>query len=146
MIAIKDDFYNDDRLIHQIYQTMRVFTKTLNTEINPLGIYSSEWTILNLIHKHGTLSQSAIVADLHVEPAAISKTLGKLEKKGFITRTTRTDRREKYISMTDHAMGLFPELERTVAFHRDRSLYDLSEEDRKVLLRLMMKIFDNVQE
>ncbi|MCI6607508.1 MAG: MarR family transcriptional regulator, partial [Mitsuokella jalaludinii] len=73
---------DSDRLIHQLYQTMRLFSKTLNQEIADTGIYSSEWTILNLIHHREDCAQTALSQYLGVEPAAISKTLTKMEKKG----------------------------------------------------------------
>ena len=47
-----------DRLMHQIHQTMRLFAKTLNQEIAKSGIYSSEWTILNLLHHRGECAQA----------------------------------------------------------------------------------------
>ena len=34
----------DDLLIHQLYQTMRAFSKTLNSEIYTADVYSSEWS------------------------------------------------------------------------------------------------------
>ncbi len=39
----------DDKLIHQLYQTMRAFSKTLNNEIYATGVYSSEWSILKFV-------------------------------------------------------------------------------------------------
>ena len=75
---------DSDRLIHQLYQTIRLFSKTLNQEIADTGIYSSEWTILNLIHHREDCAQTALSQYLGVEPAAISKTLTKMEKKGLI--------------------------------------------------------------
>ena len=75
---------DSDRLIHQLYQTMRLFSKTLNQEIADTGIYSSEWTILNLIHHREDCAQTALSQYLGVEPAAISKTLTKMEKLSLI--------------------------------------------------------------
>ena len=51
MIA-KDILQKDDALIHQIYVTMRLFTKNLNDVISPYDVYSSEWTIINYLHHH----------------------------------------------------------------------------------------------
>ena len=79
---------DSDRLIHQLYQTMRLFSKTLNQKIAATGIYGSEWTILNLIHHRQDCAQTALSQYLGVEPAAISKTLTKMEKKGLITRVS----------------------------------------------------------
>jgi len=136
---------SDDRLIHQLYQTIRVFTKTLNNSTHDLGIYSSEWFVLNLVSKHGSLSQSEIVADLHIEPAAVSKTLSKMEKKGLIERSSREDRREKYAALTPLAQQLFPNLHEVVSAHRDKALAGISEEERQQLYKTIRRIFENVQ-
>ena len=77
----KDAASAEDCLIHQMYQTLRAFSKTLNTDICASGIYSSEWTVLKLVKEHKTISQLEMIEYLGVEPAAISKTLAKLEKK-----------------------------------------------------------------
>lgn len=94
---------DSDRLIHQLYQTMRLFSKTLNQEIADTGIYSSEWTILNLIHHREDCAQTALSQYLGVEPAAISKTLTKMEKKGLITRVAHPNTRGKFIELTERA-------------------------------------------
>ena len=38
-----------DRLIHQIYQTTRAMTKSINQLLEVYGLFSSEWTIINSI-------------------------------------------------------------------------------------------------
>ena len=82
MIA-KDILQKDDALIHQIYVTMRLFTKNLNDVISPYDVYSSEWTIINYLHHHEAISQADLAAALQIEPAAVSKTIGKMEKKAW---------------------------------------------------------------
>lgn len=93
MIA-KDILQKDDALIHQIYVTMRLFTKNLNDVISPYDVYSSEWTIINYLHHHEAISQADLAAALQIEPAAVSKTIGKMEKKGLVTRSSAKDKRE----------------------------------------------------
>ena len=92
--------YTDDALIHHLYLTMRAFTKGVNDAMKPLGLYSSEWTVLNFVAKHDSFPQSDIAAALEIEGAAISKTLSKMEQKGLIVRTSSQDKREKRISLT----------------------------------------------
>ena len=105
-VAIKADSkanYNNehielsDRVIHQLYQTTRAMTKSLNQLLEAYGLFSSEWTVINSIKLHGEMTQSALADYLNIEPAAISKSLSKLEKKGFIERRTGEDKREKYV-------------------------------------------------
>jgi MarR family transcriptional regulator for hemolysin len=139
MIA-KDTPYTDDLLIHQIYKTMRMFTNTLNEMLRTYGLYSAEWTVLNFLKKHDGSLQSDIAAALQIEAAAISKTLGKMEKKHLITRTVRKDKREKYIFLTPNAKNIFPALSQAVTLHRNQALSDLSEADRKKMLSFIVSM------
>lgn len=140
-----DILQKDDALIHQIYVTMRLFTKNLNDVISPYDIYSSEWTIINYLHHHEAISQADLAAALQIEPAAVSKTIGKMEKKGLVTRSSAKDKREKHISMTLKCRELFPQLATTIAQHRQQSLTGISEQSRQDMLQLMKTMFDNLK-
>lgn len=140
-----DILQKDDALIHQIYVTMRLFTKNLNDVISPYDIYSSEWTIINYLHHHEAISQADLATALQIEPAAVSKTIGKMEKKGLVTRSSAKDKREKHISMTPKCRELFPQLATTIAQHRQQSLTGISEQSRQDMLQLMKTMFDNLK-
>ncbi|WP_298464763.1 MarR family winged helix-turn-helix transcriptional regulator [uncultured Mitsuokella sp.] len=135
-----------DRLMHQIHQTMRLFAKTLNQEIARSGIYSSEWTVLNLIHHRGECAQAELSPYLGIEPAAISKTLVKMEEKGVITRVFRNEPRGKFVRLTEKGETLFTRLQSLVASHRHQALQGLSAEDCHQLYALMHRIQKNLQQ
>ena len=132
-------------MIYQIYQTSRAFIKTLNAAISSMDIYSSEWSIINLIKKNGTMPQTALVNLLQVEPAAISKTVAKLERKGIIKRNFLTDKREKFITLTPQAEMIYTDLKKDVLAHRKKAFKGLSTEERKTLYELMKKIYTNIE-
>lgn len=90
-----------DMLIHQLYQTTRAITKSINRSLDATDIYGSEWAILKIIHERGTMTQTALANYLNIEPAAISKTIRQLEKKFLIKRVSGNDKREKYIYLTE---------------------------------------------
>lgn len=136
--------YTDDRLIHYLYLTMRAFTKGVNDAMKPFDLYSSEWTVLNFVIRHDQFPQSGIAAALEIEEAAISKTLNKMEKKGLIVRTTRSDRREKHISLTDKGRELYPAAAEAVASHRNAVLAHLSPEQRKCMMDFIQTMLQNI--
>lgn len=140
-----DFLQKDDALIHQIYVTMRLFTKTLNEVIAPYEIYSSEWTMINYLHHHEEISQADLAAALQIEAAAVSKTLNKMEKKGLVTRSSAKDKREKRISMTPKCRALFPQLAASIARHRQQSLAGIPENIRQDTLQMMQTIFANLK-
>lgn len=132
-------------MVYQLMQTSRAYVKTLNTSISNMDIYSSEWSLINLIKRNGTLPQSDLVTMLQVEPAAISKTLAKLERKGIVKRSFITDKREKFITLTPQAEALYNELQNDVISHRKKALKGLTHEDCNKLYELMNKIFTNME-
>ncbi|SFT62196.1 MarR family transcriptional regulator, transcriptional regulator for hemolysin [Selenomonas sp. GACV-9] len=133
-----------DELIHQLYQTMRAFGKTLNSSISPTGIYGSEWTILNLVRRHDGIAQADIINLLGVEPAAVSKTVSKLEQKGIVRREQQQGTRGKAVFLTEKARDLCAPLEQAVAAHRQQALAGLSQEECENLRQLMARIEQNV--
>ena len=136
--------YTDDSLIHHLYLTMRAFTKGVNDAMKPLGLYSSEWTVLNFVAKHDSFPQSDIAAALEIEGAAISKTLSKMEQKGLIVRTSSQDKREKRISLTEKGRELYPLAAQAAGSHRSAVLAGLSRDDRQQMLFFIQSMLDHI--
>ena len=136
--------YTDDALIHHLYLTMRAFTKGVNDAMKPLGLYSSEWTVLNFVAKHDSFPQSDIAAALEIERAAISKTLSKMEQKGLIVRTSSQDKREKRISLTEKGRELYPLAAQAAGNHRSAVLAGLSRDDRQQMLSFIQSMLDHI--
>ena len=108
-------------------------TKSLNQLLEAYGLFSSEWTIINSIKIHGEMTQSALADYLNIEQAAISKSLGKLEKKGLVERRIGRDKREKYVFLSQTALRQYPEWSRAIAKHREQTLTALPAEEQKKL-------------
>ena len=131
---------DDNRMIHQLYQTVRTFSKTLNQAISDYGVYSSEWTVMNLILHRESCSQAVLIEYLGVEPAAISKTLTKMEKKGIIARELRPGSRGKFIQLTNKGRQICEQISAVVVGHRQRALAALSASERRQLETMMRQI------
>lgn len=134
----------DDALIRQLHVTVRAFTKGVNEVMKPLGLYSSEWTVLNFVAKHDSFPQSDIAAALEIEGAAISKTLSKMEQKGLIVRTSSQDKREKRISLTEKGRELYPLAAQAAGNHRSAVLAGLSRDDRQQMLSFIQSMLDRI--
>lgn len=134
----------DDALIRQLHVTVRAFTKGVNEVMKPLGLYSSEWAVLNFVAKHDSFPQSDIAAALEIEGAAISKTLSKMEQKGLIVRTSSQDKREKRISLTEKGRELYPLAAQAAGNHRSAVLAGLSPDDRRQMLSFIQSMLDHI--
>lgn len=130
----------DDELIRQLFCTTRIFSRTLNGCVAPLGLHSSEWMVLNFIHLNDGIAQADLIRYFKVEAAAITRTLSRLEKKDLICRHSMEKGRGKYIELTEAGRDLFAKAEPFVTAHRRQALQGLSATERQQLLTLCAKV------
>ena len=130
----------DDELIRQLFCTTRIFSRTLNGCVAPLGLHSSAWMVLNFIHLNDGIAQADLIRYFKVEAAAITRTLSRLEKKGLISRHPMEKGRGKYIELTEAGRDLFAKAEPFVTAHRRQALQGLSATERQQLLTLCAKV------
>jgi len=128
-----------EKLLHQLFQTVRMISKGLNTILEPYGLYSSEWAIITTLKKLGHVTQGTLSNYLNIEPPAVSRSLVKLEKKGLITRISGTDKREKNVSLSKEALAQYPQWLEVSSQHRQAVLAALSAE-KQAELELLLKL------
>jgi MarR family transcriptional regulator for hemolysin len=136
---------NANQLIHLLYQTTRAISQGLNQILVVHGLYSSEWSIIVAIKEIGPISQIALANYLNIEPAAISKSLVRLEEKEFVERKTGNDKREKKVFLTDKALSQYPIWEKVIDKQRQFILADLSKEKQNELYVMLQSIYLNSQ-
>lgn len=134
------------KLVHQLYQTTRAMSKSINRALDSTNIYGSEWIILKTIHTQGTMTQTVLANCLNIEPAAISKTLRQLEKKHLITRQSGTDKREKYIYLTPLAMEQYDTWHQIIKQNSKRVFEAVNENEQAILMHLLGKIRQHIND
>ena len=135
---------DDEYVLHQVFQVVRAFSKTLNNEIYRSGIYSAEWTVLTTVYKGKIQQQSDLIQYLALEPGAISRTLTKMEQKGLIRRSYRENERGKFIELTEKGLQLRQSLEEEVNAHRQRVLQGINVAERQQLKKIMSVLQKNL--
>lgn len=135
-----------EQIIHQLYQTTRIISTGLNQQLEPCGIFSSEWAIITTVKTQGTMSQTALANYLHIEPPAISKSLANLERKGLIERREGCNKREKTVVLTDLALSRYPHWNDIVRQQRQQLLAGLTPERLDSLYGVLKDIFNNAQQ
>ncbi len=136
---------DSNRLMHQLYQTTRAISQGINYCLADYGLYSSEWSILMSLKELGPTSQISLANYLNVEPAAISKSVIKLEEKQLIERKPGNDRREKNVFLTDRALAQYNQWEEAIQKHRQEVLADLPEEKQNQLFAMLQSMYSNSQ-
>jgi len=133
-------------LLHQLFQTVRIISKGLNKNLEPHGIYSSEWSIITTLNEKKSMTQGALASYLNIEPPAVSKSLVKLEQKGLIMRIPGDDKREKKVILTEKAEEQYLTWSQIVGHHRNAILAKLPEEKQKEVTILLKTIFQSAQQ
>ena len=83
-------------LVSILYRNQNKF---LNNKLKDVDLSSGLYTLLIKSYKNEGISQEELASSLHLNESTITRNLGKLEKKGLITKTP--EKRKKIISVTD---------------------------------------------
>lgn len=135
---------NQSEFFHSINQFTRHFSKVLNESLVPLGLYAAQWTIIYRLKTGGASTQKDISSYLGVEAPTMTRTLARLEKSGWITRTAGKDKREKLISLTDAAIQEYDNWLAAVRSSESNILQNITEEEISTMIRLMAKMRENM--
>ncbi|MGN7476399.1 MarR family winged helix-turn-helix transcriptional regulator [Solibacillus silvestris] len=127
-------------LFHMFFQQNRNLVNQLNEALKPHSLFSSQWTILFLLHQNGPMSLTEIWKYLNVEAPTITRTVTRLETLGWVERRQGNDKREKIIALTKYAFAQFPAVEASVLSFEQKITEHLSQEEQELLIDLLEKM------
>lgn len=122
------------------------FRRAIEKKVACTGVYRSQHQMLMNLGKNPDCSQMELAQKLDITPAAITTTIKKLEKEGYITRLVREeDNRVNQIGITEkgqeiitQSIRLFDEVER-------KALRDFTEEEVERLNDYVKRIRKNLE-
>ncbi|MEH6954643.1 MarR family winged helix-turn-helix transcriptional regulator [Neobacillus drentensis] len=127
---------NSHELFHTLHQLSRHLTNTLNDALKPLGLYGSQWSVIFVLKSKGSLTQKELCEYLFVEAPPMTRTIQRLVKQGYVLQVPGKDKREKLIQLTDVALKMFPEWEKTVVETNHSLMKHFSETSQDELFHL----------
>lgn len=130
----------DELLMHQLFQATRIISYSLNRYFSPYNLHFSEWGIILVLMEKGPMIQRDLAGYMNVEPAAISRSLSGMERKGFIVREAGSDRRERKVSLAQETRAHYQEWNRIAREHRQAILANVDSEKQKKLCLLLKDI------
>lgn len=129
------------RSIRKLYRGNQIFS-TLQSEHPDLT--SSELQLLRHIGFHGEVSQKHLADQMGVDKALISRTLQKLEEKGYLTRKeNESDARSKTVVALEPAIAIHREGIGLSEQFYDRITEDFTGEELEFLDRMLQKMAEN---
>ncbi|MGG0654916.1 MarR family winged helix-turn-helix transcriptional regulator [Rummeliibacillus pycnus] len=127
-------------IFHEIFQTTRKFTNSLNDVLKDYGLYNSQWTILYTVYRHKTMTLTEIWKYLNVEAPTVTRTVSRLEQLGWLVRQEGEDRRSRIITLSEQGLEKYPAVEAAVMQFENSLAKDLSTEEQQMFLSLLQKL------
>ena len=90
-----------------VRRAARVITQIYDDALRPSGLRVTQFTILQVLHKAGDLTQSQLGRVLAMDSTTLSRTLKLLEDKGSIASYPGEDRRERHLSVAARGKAQF---------------------------------------
>jgi DNA-binding MarR family transcriptional regulator len=115
--------------------------RNIQGAIHNLKINPSQWRVIYLLHDHGDLTISELSRECLIEVSTLSRLLQSMEKRKLIYRE-RDDQDQRYtkIHLTDQGQKVYQSIIPVVSRQLEFTLQDLSNADRKSLLRILKTI------
>lgn len=134
---------DDGKIVYRLYE----ISKQTNPKFERCtGISQSRLDILTKLVEVEEISQTALQKEVNIDNAAVTRHLKQLEEKELITRRKCTDdNRFTFVRLTEAGR------KRIVAYHEEKQkfiskvLNGFSEEERSLLLDMLLRIEDNVK-
>ncbi|MGJ7911417.1 MarR family winged helix-turn-helix transcriptional regulator [Neobacillus sp. LXY-1] len=125
-------------LFHTLHQLSRHLTNKLNEALKPLGLYSSQWAVIYVLHEKGSLTQKQLCEYLFVEAPPMTRTIQRLVSQRYVMQIPGKDKREKYIQLTEEAINSYPKWEQVVNETNKALLEGVPDTIQKQLLQLQI--------
>lgn len=110
-----------------------------------LDITPEQWVILDSLHHKDGLSQVDLATQSYKNAPTVSRIIDLLEKKALVERRRdEADRRVIKVFITDAGHELYTKIFPQVKALRKQSWEGLSEEDYEQFLRIINKVFSNM--
>jgi DNA-binding MarR family transcriptional regulator len=79
----------------------RVLTQHYDTTLRPLGLRATQFTLLQALSLTGEVSQGTLGGILAIDSTTLTRTLAIMGRRGWITRRSGKDRRERWLSLSE---------------------------------------------
>jgi MarR family transcriptional regulator for hemolysin len=135
----------EESLGYWIFTAAYAIETALNEELAPVGITHRQVQILGALAVHGEASQNELAEMLRIEPSGVVRLLDRMERSGWITRTSDPDdRRRKIVRPTDKVGPVWQQIKTRGMRARERGLSGLTPEQITTARDVLRRIRQNL--
>ena len=135
----------DEELLDLFTDMARIHTAYVERRLLPLGVHTGQGGIISALGELGPCSQKTLAEYRHVSAATISVMLRRMEKSGYISRTSATDGKGNQIALTKKGWALYEMLSLDREGEAARIFAGLSPEEIAVSNRVFRMISENLK-
>lgn len=124
----------------------RLSTSLLSVRLQELDICPGLIPYIMSTMEHGSMTQDELSTFIRVDPAATTRALKSLEKKGLVKREVNPkNRRQKLVSPTDKTREIYGKLVPILQRHNEVMLDGFTDDEKATVLKAMDRVLANVQ-
>lgn len=126
------------RRLHQIHSAL-FMEETVEYNITPV-----QYSLLTTLEECGESDQNSLAHHIGLERTSVAEVLPRLEQRELIVRRlSEHDKRVKYVKLSRKGRALAKKMRPAVQRAHDRTIENLSPEERKLFILLMVRVVDS---
>ncbi|MCI8962514.1 MAG: winged helix DNA-binding protein [Eubacterium sp.] len=121
--------------------------KKMERLLEGTGLHRAQHRLLMTLSEGKFESQAELAAVLEISTATVAVSLKKLERDGYIQKTTKKDdSRAKFVSLTEKGEDVVARSREIFAYMDQSVIRGFSEEELVTLRKFLKQMYDNVKE
>ncbi len=136
---------NYREMVHKLISTSLIHRYHITKAAQKAGLYYGQPMILEYIKEHNLCTQKELADSLHISPASVATSIKRLEKSGYVKRSTdKVDIRKNRLSLTDDGSKILKEF-RSICDETDEEMFKgFSEEECELLCNYLQRLYNNL--
>jgi DNA-binding MarR family transcriptional regulator len=103
-----------------------------------------QYSLLTALEEYGELDQNSLAHHIGLERTSVAEVLPRLEQRELIVRSqSEHDKRVKYVKLSRKGRALVKKMRPAVQRAHDRTIENLSPEERKLFILLMVRVVES---
>ncbi len=129
-----------------ITQAARSMRTSLSRDLLEAGLYAGQDGVMRALAEEDGLTPGALAQRLGVKAPTMTRTVGRMEAQGFVTRRADgADQRLTKVYLTDAGRNSLERIARSVEACTDQALAGFSGKQMRQLLKLLKAVDDNLK-
>ncbi|CAM0554684.1 hypothetical protein EHLJMEHL_00271 [Vreelandella titanicae] len=142
---LADEFRSRDFPFYWVARLNAKYSADVDTLLKPLGLSSSKWRILMILHEHGRLSMSDISVHAVAKLSTITKIVYRMQESGLLkTEASPQDGRVTEVELTEAGEATLGIARQVTSRLVEKVFADFSKQDIVYINQCLSRMFHNL--